>query len=72
MKARINALSILAVWAILSIWILGIAACCLITVPVETSVKAAGTIVDTGVKVVTAPVRWMSRKIADGPEDSKK
>jgi len=68
-KIYFKTLFIPLAWALLFIWTAGIAACCLITVPVETSVKAAGTIVDTGVKAVTAPVRWMSRKIADGSKD---
>ncbi len=72
MKIRCKVLSILVAWGTLFIWISAITACCLITVPVETSVKVAGTVVDTGVKAVTAPVRWMSRKIANGSKDSKK
>lgn len=65
MKRHLKILYNAAGLAFLSLWLGGIAGCCLITVPVKTAVSVTGTVVSTAAKVVTAPVRWISDSIAD-------
>ncbi|OPL14537.1 MAG: hypothetical protein AVO38_11230 [delta proteobacterium ML8_D] len=65
MKAYIKSLHTAASWAFLSLCMGSLTGCCLITVPVKTAVSVTGTVVTTVVKVVTAPVRWISDSIAD-------
>nr|HDN00764.1 hypothetical protein [Deltaproteobacteria bacterium] len=71
MKGYMKNLHTAAGWAFLSLWLSGLTGCCLITVPVKTAVSVTGTVVSTTVKVVTAPVRWISDSIADDSNHEK-
>jgi hypothetical protein len=71
MKEYLKILHIAAGWAFLSIWIVGLAGCFLITVPVKTAVSVTGTVVSTAAKVVAAPVRLISDSIADDSDDEE-
>jgi hypothetical protein len=71
MKEYLKILHIVAGWAFLSIWLLGLTGCFLITVPVKTAVSVTGTVVSTAAKVVAAPVRLISDSIADDSDDEE-
>jgi hypothetical protein len=71
MKEYLKILHIAAGWAFLSVWIVGLAGCFLITVPVKTAVSVTGTVVSTTAKVVAAPVRLISDSIADDSDDEE-
>jgi hypothetical protein len=51
---------------------LGLSACSLVTVPVETAVKVTGTVVSTTAKMLTAPIRWAADAMTSEPEDKEK
>ena len=71
MKKYLKILHIAAGWAFLSVWLVGLAGCFIITVPVKTAVSVTGTVVSTAAKVVAAPVRLISDSIADDSDDEE-
>ena len=71
MRGCLKILHIAAGWAFLSVWLVGLAGCFIITVPVKTAVSVTGTVVSTAAKVVAAPIRLISDSIADDSDDEK-